>query len=51
MGQQWSDDMTVVRGTDPVYMCSVVYCHRIDEGGDIGKFGRGHILGSRDMEN
>ena len=28
-----------------------VYCHRIDERGDRGKFGTAYVLGCRDTEN
>ena len=51
MGLQLSDDMTIVRDLDPVWLCSVVYCHRIDEEGDRGKLGRDRVLGYGDMES
>ena len=51
MGLQLSNDMAVIRVPDPVCLCSVVYCHRIDERGDRGKFGTAHVLGCRDTEN
>ena len=51
VGLQLSNDMAVIRVPDPVCLCSVVYCHRIDERGDRGKFGTAHVLGCRDTEN
>ena len=43
--------MGVFRGPDPGYTCAGVYCHRIDEGGYIGNFERGHALGCGDTKN
>ena len=49
MGLQCSDDITVVRCPDPLYVCTGEYCYHINEGGDRGKFGMGSVRGRGDI--
>ena len=49
VGPQWSDETAVVRRPDPGCRRIGWYCHHIDEGGDLGRYGMGRIRGDGDM--